>query len=237
MTSTDSSGPFILLLIIVVSFVVFIYRKNLDIFKTQEQKKSPEQIEMERQGLEILLEEIKSGKKIHQQVIAGGLSVELPVELRPDEKPLIILPYVALGEPRAVRISRSTWGGPSFRVMKGLWFRMGSSYSTSESHDEVREVDNGTLAVTNERLLFVGTLRTVNVKLDKIVGIDARQDAFGLHFEGKEKARYFQPKFTGTVDFKHGDSAYSVPIDAPLLKAYIEAAINRLPSTISKIHK
>jgi hypothetical protein len=231
MTPTDNSGTFILL--VLIGFVIFICwknRKNIfdifsNIFKSEKQK------EMEQRGLEILLEKIKSGK-IHQQFIAG----ELPLELSPEEKPSVILPYIALLEPRAVRISRSNWGGPSFRVTKGLWFRTGNSYSTSESHEELRLVDNGTLAVTNQRLVFVGKFRTVNVKLNKIVGVDVYEDAIGLHFEGKEKARYFQPKFSGTVDFKDGDLAYSVPFEAPLLKAYIEAAINHLSSAISKRH-
>jgi hypothetical protein len=102
----------------------------------------------------------------------------------------------------------------------------------SESHEELRLIDKGTLAVTNQRLVFVGKFRTVNVKLNKIVGVDVYQDALGLHFEGKEKTRYFQPKFSGTVDFKDEDLAYSVPFEAPLLKACIDK-----PSFVRNIEK
>src|SRR5258705_14545 len=101
-------------------------------------------------------EQIKSGSQI--KFICG---TPTNLALADGEELLCNLPGTTLMEPRAIRISRGCYAGPSIRIAKGVSFHFGSSQSISESHDEIRPVDSGGLAVTNRRLIFVGSNRTV----------------------------------------------------------------------------
>ncbi len=61
-------------------------------------------------------------------------------------------------------------GGPTIRLARGLSFRLGASDSTgvseSESFDELRQIDQGTLILTTKRLAFLGSLRTNSSSLE-----------------------------------------------------------------------
>jgi hypothetical protein len=101
------------------------------------------------------------------------------------------LPGVNLFEPRAVRRSRSYYGGPTIRLAKGLSFRLGAGVSQSESQDELRCIDQGTLVLTTKRLAFMGSLRTTNVSLNDIIGTKAYSDGIQVHRERKERAETY----------------------------------------------
>jgi len=83
-----------------------------------------------------------------------------------------VLPGTTLMETRAVRTSRGAYGGSSFRIAKGVSFRLGGYRGTSESHDEFREIDTGTLVLTSQRLIFIGMKRTLATPLEKIIDIE-----------------------------------------------------------------
>jgi hypothetical protein len=91
----------------------------------------------------------------------------VPTGFDHDEQVLCVLAGVDLLEPRAVRRSirngRSVYGEPTIRLARGLSFRFGASDSTgvseSESFDELRSIDHGTLILTTKRLAFLGSLR------------------------------------------------------------------------------
>lgn len=87
------------------------------------------------------------------------MGVEAPIILKKKEEIQLALPNVSLLEPRAVRTG--AYGGPSFRVAKGVYFRVGGV--RSESHEELRNIDQGTLTLTNKRVVFSGTKRTINI--------------------------------------------------------------------------
>lgn len=152
--------------------------------------------------------------------------VDTPVILKPTEQVLFALPGVTLKEPRAVRKSTGGYAGPSFRVAKGVYFRMGRFGSTSESHQEIRNIDRGVLTVTGERLVFSGGMKTINVDLRKIVQVDPFVDGLGLHKEGREKTQYFVwNEHIGTMQLAVGDRKYSEPISGMLVKCVMEGAI------------
>jgi hypothetical protein len=104
---------------------------------------------------------------------------EVPTGFDQDEEVLCVLPSIDLMELRAVRYSirrgRSAYGGPTIRVARGLSFRLGGSdsigHTMSESTDELRQIDNGTLVLTTKRLAFLGSLRTNNSSLDDLMSV------------------------------------------------------------------
>jgi hypothetical protein len=104
---------------------------------------------------------------------------------------VFVLPGVQLFEPRAVRRSRSYYGGPTIRLAKGLSLRLGAGVSQSESSHELRNIDQGTLVLTTKRLAFMGSVRTSNVRFDDIIGINFYTDGIQLHRERKERAETY----------------------------------------------
>jgi hypothetical protein len=164
------------------------------------------------------------------QVLASGhadfniLIVQSALEPKSGERVFVGLPRTQYLEPIAVRTRLSRWGGPSFRVARGFYYRMGASTSSSESHQEIRKADQGTLVVTNQRVAFIGQLKTITIELTKVIGIDVYKDAIGLHFAGKEKTQYFQPDRRMVVTFTKDSRQYKCPVSGTILKAAIDAA-------------
>ena len=131
-----------------------------------------------------------------------------------------------LVEPRAVRSWSGGYGGPSFRIAKGISFRLGGSGGTSESHDERRPIDTGTLVLTNQRLIFVGSKRTVNVPVQKIIGVDNEGyfDWLRLNFEGRQKAEGFLFDSALQIHYPYHGQTRSAPFHV----AWLAAAINEV---------
>lgn len=152
--------------------------------------------------------------------------VETPVIMKPDEELLFTLPAVTLKEPRAIRKSSGGYAGPSFRIAKGVYFRMGRFGSTSESHQEIRNIDRGILTITGERLVFSGNMKTINLDLRKIIQVDPFTDGLALHKEGREKTQYFVwNENIGRMQLTEGDRSYNEPINGMILKCVMEGAI------------
>jgi hypothetical protein len=109
------------------------------------------------------------------------------IALRDREHVLCVFPNTTLQVPRAVRRSRSVYGGPSIRIAKGLWWRFGESRGISESHDELRAIDVGTLLLTNQRIVFVGSQRTSSVPLEKVINIEGYSDGQDRKLSAEER--------------------------------------------------
>lgn len=90
-------------------------------------------------------------------------------------------------EPRAVRVSRGGYGGTSIRIAKGITLHTGGTRGRSESHDEIRNIDNGKLLITNKRIMFLGSNRTTNIDINKIVSIEDYLDGIKIQRSNKQK--------------------------------------------------
>lgn len=148
--------------------------------------------------------------------------VNLPVAncsivLKKDEKPQIVIPNVTLKEPRSVRTSTGMYGGPSFRVAKGVSFKVGGAESRSESHEEIRDVDIGTLTITNKRLVFTGQKKTINYNLNKIISVQHYSEGVGIQRENKQKTEYFLGIDRRIITFKKDGELQRSPFFGILL--------------------
>ena len=117
----------------------------------------------------------------------------VPAGFDHDEQILCVLPGVDLMELRAVRHSirrGRAYGGPTIQLTRGLSVQLGASSSTghsvSESFDELRQIDNGTLVLTTKRLAFLGSLRTYNSSLDDLIGVKDVGEGIQVHREQAE---------------------------------------------------
>jgi DNA double-strand break repair helicase HerA and related ATPase len=147
------------------------------------------------------------------------------IALRKNEEVFCDAP-TTLVEPRAVRTWRSTYGGPSLRIAKGLSFRFGASSGTSESHEEMRPIDVGTMVLTNQRMIFVGSKRTIGLPIEKIIGIDDEGyfNWLRLNLEGKQKAEIFEFDSALQIKYEYKGETRSAPFHV----AWLIAAINQV---------
>jgi uncharacterized protein len=163
-----------------------------------------------------------TARNIQIKLIAG----EVPnIALRKGEHVLCAFPKTTLLEPRAVRTWHSTYGGPTIRVARGLSFRFGQSHGVSESHDELRAIDRGTLLLTNERIVFIGTQRTTSVALQKLIDIEAFDDGLVVHREGKQKIEGYQLNGALQINYQYNGQTLAVPVDGRLIKFAIDDAV------------
>jgi hypothetical protein len=140
------------------------------------------------------------------------------------EEVLCIFPETILTEPRAIRTSRGAYAGPSFRIAKGVSFRFGGYRGTSESHEELRPIDRGTLALTNQRLVFEGSGRTISTRLEDIIEIEAYLDGLRLRRERKQRVEYFQLSSGLEMTYPRDGKNVSAPVQGRMIKAAIEQA-------------
>lgn len=159
--------------------------------------------------------------------------VNLPVKscsiiLKKDEKPIIAIPNVELSEPRSVRTSSGTYGGPTFRVAKGVSFRLGGGNSRSVSHEEIQKVDEGILTITNKRLVFSGRMKTLNYNLNKIISVTPYLNGIGVQRDNKQKMEYFLGTDEIDINFKKDGEIHKTPFYGMLLNSVIMGQIQRL---------
>lgn len=146
---------------------------------------------------------------------------DCPVILKRAEEAVLILPNITLKEPRAVRTSVGGYAGPTIRIAKGISFRLGSGTSRSVSHDEITSIDKGTLTITNKRLIFTGSMKTLNYNLSKILSITEFKDAIGIQKENKQKIEYYTNCDNLRLDYEIDGRTRSIPFYGCLLKAAI----------------
>jgi len=176
--------------------------------------------------MEEYMTSLKEGKTSIKFRIEGGSS---QVILKENEELQMVLPNISLWEPRKVTTTTGGYGGPSFRVAKGVYFRVGAFGAQSQSHDELKELDRGRLTLTNKRLLFTGAKRTDEYNLAKIISIEPYSDGIAVRTSGRSKVQYFigiDPKQISTT-VTINERNYSEPFSGLMLKYTVEGLIKR----------
>ena len=70
--------------------------------------------------------------------------------------------------------------GVSFRVMKGVYYRVGSFKGRPITRQERVSLGTGTLYVTDRNLYFSGSQKTMRVPYGKIVAFEQFSDGIGI---------------------------------------------------------
>jgi hypothetical protein len=211
----DNNSAVLLILLAGAVVVFIIYR----LVKQQQQQRWKSEVDA---AANCLVELVKVGKPVRFNCDqAPDIALKRGEDLR------CVFPGTTLLEPRAVRNWRSNYGGPSFRIARGVSFRLGASAGTSESHDELRPLDTGTLALTNQRLIFVGSKRTTSVSLEKIIDLDTEgySNWLRLNRQGKQKAECFQFDADLRMNFEYNGKNISAPLASRLVKLAINQAM------------
>ena len=100
-------------------------------------------------------------------------------------------------------ISRKYQGGSqgmSFRIMKGVSYRVGGHRGHITSETGVVAVSDGELILTSNRVIFRGEKKSFAVKLDKILDIQLFTNGFQFSENNKSKPRLIKFKEQGNHD-------------------------------------
>lgn len=149
-----------------------------------------------------------------------------PVILKRNEVPIVILPNITFKEPRAVRTSVGGYAGPTIRIAKGISFKLGGASGRSVSHDEIKAIDNGILTITNKRLIFTGSMKTLNYNLSKILSITEFEDGISIQRDNKQKTEYFTGTNDIIINYNRNNQVIQIPFYGSLLKAAIMGQLN-----------
>ena len=95
-----------------------------------------------------------------------------------------------LKEKRNVRYYQS--GHAGLRVMKG--FYIGKTSGKSESQEEFKSIDMGTLILTNKRIVFDGSSNSRNILLSKLIAVNSFRNSISVSSESRQKNMTFTVK-------------------------------------------
>lgn len=171
--------------------------------------------EKEEKGKLAILEQLRTGELVLQ------LTDEVPIILKKNETPCLAISNIEFHEDRMVRHRV----GGAFRVMKGVYV----GGSRSESHPERRHIDTGELILTNKRLVFVGSRRSVDVDLRKILSIEPYSDGIALSRSNKKNVEWFIGNLNiVNITMKIEDRDHDLKFDGLVLKCMIEGFSSKL---------
>lgn len=148
------------------------------------------------------------------------------VLLKRGERAVAVIPGVTLKEPRSVRTTYGGGAGPSFRIAQGVYFRTGGFAARSESHEEIKVIDSGTLTLTNRRMVFTGGKRTINFPLGKIVGMEPYRDGIAVNRDGKQRTEYYTGLDNVHLTIRVDDRSHVVPLSGMILMCMVQGLIN-----------
>jgi hypothetical protein len=83
----------------------------------------------------------------------------------------------------------------AYRIYGGAGTRVGRIHvggGASESHDRLREIDSGTLVLTNHRLIFDGGHENRSVKLPDVISANAWSDAIEISSSRRQKSQIYR---------------------------------------------
>jgi hypothetical protein len=160
---------------------------------------------------------------------ATGINLVLatsPLVLSEHENVVAVLPKTTLLEPKAVRVRQGRRHSSSMRAY-GYSAGSGDYTSTTESLEQLRAIDVGTLVVTDQRIAFMGQLKTVSIDLIKIIGVDNGRNEIGIHCKDKEKVESFRIAKDLMLTYQEDCEAVSVPFDGQILGCIVSRTMTQ----------
>jgi hypothetical protein len=201
-------------------------QKEKELAKKEEEKKELSKIEQEKnikqKQKNLIVSAISEGKLPITMENSTGLL------LKKDETINLVLTGVNFLEPRAVRYTQGGGAGASYRVSKKVTLRTGGLAAKSRSVDEIKKIDTGTLTITNKKIVFSGSIKTITIDLRKLVDLTPYTDGVATRRENKQKTEYFTNTHKTTLNIKISDNTYNISVDGPVLQAIIQNNINKL---------
>lgn len=109
-----------------------------------------------------------------------NLSGSLPINFQKDEQIVWVFSPVKYLEDKIQREYVGGSQGMSFRVMKGVYYRVGAFKGHSVDHQERVLVAIGILAITNKHIYFYSERKSFKIPYTKIVSFEPMNDGIGI---------------------------------------------------------
>jgi hypothetical protein len=128
--------------------------------------------------------------EVIDQFITGELSEHFPtsVFLKKEEKLIFDIPKIKICEEKTIK-TKGNHSGFSLRAMKGVSYRFGGFEASSEKR--VTLIDTGHFILTNKRLIFSGTKKSLDISLSKIISAKPLENGILIDRTAKENVEYF----------------------------------------------
>lgn len=116
----------------------------------------------------------------------GAAPVQSPLVLKRSEEAHLVLPATLCR-----RRTKTQWIGGSQGVSfpighTGIRYRLGSFHGHPIQQEYLAIVDTGSIVVTNQRIAFVGNVKSLAVSLTKLLHVETYKDGVAVFREGKE---------------------------------------------------
>lgn len=160
----------IILIIILIAIVIFAHRRKKELKRLADKAFI--------NAAHAFIEELKKNK--------GFTPISSSLILNKNEH-VLLMEETTLYEPQSVKYSRG--GGAGFRIAKGI--TIGRYAGTSETRKEWRALDEGSVSLTNKRLIFDGTKENRTIKLDKVISVSPSSTSIELSIDGRAKGVIF----------------------------------------------
>lgn len=186
----------------------------------KDQTKQNNQIEDLKRQL-VILEHKRDISIISQGLIKGEInlpSVESPAELRDNEEAYLSLGDIILSEPN---VDKKASFDTSFKISKGVALKSSVKGATNAPQNKLKQIDSGTLVITNRRVIFVGSTKTVNIDLLKVLSINVFKEGVSIVRENKKKVEYFTGTDQSTINFTINGRERSLKMEGDVIRAII----------------
>lgn len=176
-----------------------------DSFITKDEEQELEKIQ---NYLRINDSEIKKTKKelyrlrLLSQIQEGNIPVIMVnnIILQKGEKVYWVEPGELLEEKVINRKYKGGSKGVSFRVMKGVHYRIGGTKGHVIIEKGIVNVSDGKFVITNKRLIFRGVIKSFATKFEKIINFDLYEDGINIFEINKAKSRIVKFKDKSNID-------------------------------------
>jgi hypothetical protein len=123
-----------------------------------------------------VIRDILEGRLPERMTYAG----ELPFNFQKGESLVWVFPSATYYEQRVRTHYEGGYQGVSFRVAKGVYYRVGGFKGHPVSTTTMVNLGQGTLGITDKHIYFAGPSKSFRVKYDKIVSFNAYSDGIGI---------------------------------------------------------
>lgn len=124
-----------------------------------------------------------------QKGIMPVFPLPVPVLLSKSETALWIYNDVSYYQEKTEKEFVGRHSGFSFRIMKGVYYRVGQSRGKPIEHSYMQEMGNGQLLVTNQNIIFFSPAKSVKIPFKKIIGIVPYSDGIEVQKDGTTSKR------------------------------------------------
>ncbi|MFZ4856752.1 MAG: hypothetical protein ACOYL3_10175 [Desulfuromonadaceae bacterium] len=108
------------------------------------------------------------------------ITFQLPFNLQKGESLVWCFRNVACYEEKIYKQRVGNSHGVSFRVMSGVYYRVGQSKGYTQETSKTEQVDTGILGVTTEHIYFAGQKKSFRIPYKKIVSFTPFSDGIGI---------------------------------------------------------